>query len=265
MKKMLLLLSTFGGISFIGYGCEISLPQTYKIRALYNYSKIDGFVQIPKGGKNGTTSIERPNFDELGIDSIVFPEIKFQAEWDKLITYAEVKYKVFDGDSKLKKDLISHDKFIPANSYINTKHRYINYNIGVGYNISSFDKIKFSPILEFSANDFKYQYTATTPTKKEISSSRSFGWGQVNIGFNSSYEFTDKYSLEFNTKYGIKHDSLRKYYNLELINNYELYKNLNILFGIGYEDFSYRDKQDEKQNFMKHDNLLYKIGIEYKF
>lgn len=28
---------------------------------------------------------------------------------------------------------------------------------------------------------------------------------------------------------------------------------------------NYRDTQDEKQNFMKHDNILYKIGIEYNF
>ena len=54
-------------------------------------------------------------------------------------------------------------------------------------------------------------------------------------------------------------------YDLELINGYEIYKNLYILLGIEYEKLNYRDTQDEKQNFMKHDNILYKIGIEYNF
>ena len=265
MKKISLFLSIFALLNFIGYGFELKPPKIYKIRTFYNYGKIDGFVQIPKGGKNGTTSVERPTLNELGIDNIGFTELKLQFQWDKLLTYGEIKYKIFDGDSTLQKDLISHNKFIPVYSKINTEHEYIGYNIGIGYDISKFNKLKFIPIIEFSMNNFKYKYSATTPKNQNLSSKRSFGWGQLNVGFNSSYEFTDKYSLELNTRYGIKHDSIRKYYDIELINNYEIYKNLHLLMGVEYENLKYRDTQSEKQNFMKHKNLLYKIGLEYIF
>jgi len=243
----------------------VQKPKTYKIRVFSNYGKIDGFVQIPKGGQYGTTTVERPTFDELGINKIGFSSLKLQAEWDRLITYGEVRYKVFDGKSILQKELITHSKFIPAGSNIHTKHEYIGYNIGVGYNISKFDKFRFAPVIEFSANDFEYKYSADTLDNKNISSKRSFGWGQLNIGFNSSYKFTDKYSLEFNIKNGIEHDSVRKYYDLELVNNYEIYKNLHVLLGVEYEKVHFRDTQQDMQNFMKHKNILYKIGLEYTF
>lgn len=261
MKKLMLLYFTL--LTSLGYGFD--LPNNYKLRTFYNYGKIDGFVQIPKGGKNGTTSIERPEFKELGIDDISFPDLKLEANWNNLKLYTELKYKVFDGNSILTKDLISHNKFIPAGSKIDTEHKYIKYNIGVGYNLSKIDRLKFIPIVEFSINDFKYQYSAIDPDNNKISSKRSFGWGQLNIGMDLSYQITEKYFIELNGKYGIEYDSIRKYYDLELINGYEIYKNLYILLGIEYEKLNYRDTQDEKQNFMKHDNILYKIGIEYNF
>ena len=266
MKKKLILLSILGLFNHVGYGGDLwTLPKAYKVRGYLNYGEIDGFVQIPKGGQFGTTTVERPTFDELGINNITFPELRLQAEWDKLITYMEFRYKVFDGNGRLEKDLTSHSKFIPAGSSMYTKHKYISYNLGVGYNISKFDRFTLIPVAEFSANDFEYRYSATTPEDRNISSKRSFGWGQLNFGLNSSYQFTDKYSLEFNMKSGIEHDSVRKYYNLELVNNYEIYKDLHILVGVEHEKVHFRDTQRDMQNFMKHNNLLYKVGLEYVF
>lgn len=263
MKKKLAIVS-FGLITSISY--SINPPETYKIRSFYNYGKIDGFVQIPKGGQNGTTSIQRPTFKEIGIKHIGFYELNFKTEWKKLVIYTEIKNKTFKGKGKLKNELITHNKKIPANSYIQTNHSYNSYNLGLGYNIYDNLNLRFTPIIEFSATQFKYKYEATSSNDTKIASTRKFGYGQINIGFNSSYKFTENYSLEFNTKYGIKYKGVKSYLNLELINNYKITENLNFLIGLEYQDYHYRDRQKEKQNFMKHKvSPNYKIGLEFKF
>lgn len=60
--KLLFLIALLSGSAY----AKVT-PDSYDFRALYNYSKIEGFVQIPKGGQAGTTTLKRPTFDEMGI------------------------------------------------------------------------------------------------------------------------------------------------------------------------------------------------------
>lgn len=246
------------------------MPSQYSIKALYNHGKIDGFVQIPRGGKNGTTSIRRPDFDELGIDKVSYPEFEIKAKWDKLSLYSNVKYKKFDGSKTLQSDLLTHSRAIPMGATLNTKHEYISYSFGAQYDIYKTERFTLSPLLEYSIYDFSYKYDATILNYKKISGERSFGWGQINYGLKAAYQVTDRYSIDLTYKEAIKHDSVRKYRELSFMNSYTVYSNgnnkVNLLFGIGYEKFKYRDTQYEKQNFMKHKiSPVYKAGIEYLF
>ena len=40
----------------------------FSLDGQFRYGNISGFVQVPRGGGAGTTSNERPKFDELGIN-----------------------------------------------------------------------------------------------------------------------------------------------------------------------------------------------------
>lgn len=264
MKKALLL-TAFVSTAVFGF----TAPNSYSVRGYYNFGEIDGFVQIPRGGQFNTTSDRRPTFKELGIEDIQYPELSFQANWDKFSLYGEVEYLKFDGKANLGQELITHSHTIPAGSEFKTNHKYIHYNFGGYYNWYSNGNLTISPLCELSMTQFEYKYNSNSPTTK-ISGKRAFGWGQVNLGVLSKYKFTDNYSVEFKAKAGIPYDSVREFYQLSLINKYNIYskdnKNLNLLAGIEYEKLEYRDTQHDMQNFMSYTiSPIYKVGLELEF
>ena len=55
MKKSLVLLSMLV-LSVSAFAAKPSLPKSYTIRYTHNFGRIDGFVQIPKGGQFNTAS-----------------------------------------------------------------------------------------------------------------------------------------------------------------------------------------------------------------
>lgn len=57
MKKSLVLLSMLA-LSISAFGANVSLPKSYTVRYTHNFGRINGFVQIPKGGQFNTTSKE---------------------------------------------------------------------------------------------------------------------------------------------------------------------------------------------------------------
>lgn len=271
MKKITLRFLTFFILGNSIYATPISKPDEFKIEYIQSYGKIDGFVQIPKGGKKGTTSLKKPTFHDLGIDNITYPQFKLKTRRNNLHLFAEFIYKTFNGSEYLKEDIISHDKLLAKTSKLKTEHEYINYALGMGYDIFKTNNIEITPILEFTATDFKYKYTCENVNENtKFGSQRDFGFGSLHIGINSTYIFTSKYKINLNIKSAIPFDSVRKWWSINLLNSYTLYqknsKELNLIFGIGVQEFEYRDTQEEMQNFMKYKlSPTYSLGLEYKF
>lgn len=104
MKKSLVLLSMLA-LSISAFGANVSLPKSYTVRYTHNFGRINGFVQIPKGGQFNTTSERRPTFDELDIKNINYPELFIGVKWDNFGIYYGMKYKSFKGDATLNEDL----------------------------------------------------------------------------------------------------------------------------------------------------------------
>jgi hypothetical protein len=62
-------------VGIIAFGCSQVWAQDpgetgfhASVDGEFRYGNIQGFVQIPRGGGAGTTSSERPKFDEIGIN-----------------------------------------------------------------------------------------------------------------------------------------------------------------------------------------------------
>ena len=53
----------------------------------FRYGNIGGFVQIPRGGGVGTTSNERPKFDEIGINQAAIGAPSLTLGWDNHNVY----------------------------------------------------------------------------------------------------------------------------------------------------------------------------------
>ncbi len=270
MMKKYFFITSLIGVSSLTSAVELTLPKSYSVKYNHNFGKIDGFVQIPKGGKFGTTTPEKPEFSDLGIDKINFPDLEFKASWDKVSVFSKIRYNTFKGNSTLNGDLITHDHSLVKGDSISTSHEYITYSIGGDYKFINNENFNLSAYTQLDFIKFDYKYDISTTKNSYISGNRSFGWGNLALGSNLQYILTDDYNISLNAKLGIPNEKVRKSFLLSFINSYNIYRKnneeLNALFGVEFEYLEFRDTQKEMQNFMKHTiSPIYKIGLEYIF
>jgi len=140
-------------LSISAFGANVSLPKSYTVRYTHNFGRINGFVQIPKGGQFNTTSERRPTFDELDIKNINYPELFIGAKWDNFGIYYGMKYKSFKGNATLNEDLKTHDLQLRKGDKISSKHLYAFHNLGFSYDfklnsLSNLDCFMFSKYLD---------------------------------------------------------------------------------------------------------------------
>lgn len=271
-KNLLYYFTAFSIVSTSIYPFSFESPKTYSLQVLSSAGKINGFVQIPKGGQYGTTSKERPDFQELGINHIYYPEITISTKWNKFSMSLHGKYEMFKGKSTLKKDLISHNIPIPEGSSFKTKHKYAYYGLNFYYDVFATEKWKMTSGFGINVFDFHYEFSATNKEGNVITNkdSRKFHAGIPMIGLEASYQFSEKSKIIFALNSNIPMKNVKQYLDTSLLFSYNLYKNkdqeLNLLGGIGYEKWKFRDSQKEMQNYMKHSiSPVYKLGLEYKF
>ncbi|MDK4501134.1 hypothetical protein MWG03_02165 [Fusobacterium necrophorum] len=271
-KKLLYYFTAFSIVSTSIYPFSFESPKTYSLQVLSSAGKINGFVQIPKGGQYGTTSKERPDFEELGINHIYYPEITISTKWNKFSMSLHGKYETFKGKSTLKKDLISHNIPIPEGSSFKTKHKYAYYGLNFYYDVFATEKWNMTSGFGINVFDFHYEFSATNKEGNVITNkdSRKFHAGIPMIGLEARYQFSEKSKIIFALNSNIPMKSVKQYLDTSLLFSYNLYKNkdqeLNLLGGIGYEKWKFRDSQKEMQNYMKHSiSPVYKLGLEYKF
>lgn len=265
MKRILFILIFFNGYFQ-------TMAQEIKIRYFHNFASIKGFSQIPKGGQYGTTSIEEPTFEQLGIDHINYSKLLLEFPFEKWGVYIEIKNNQFKGKSDLEKDIKTHDIFFPSNTRIDSKHKYNFYNIGLKYVIYKEQKIEISPKIEFSLFDFKYSFSAEN-LDKGISISndtRNFKAGGVRIGGEFEYTINDKFKLTSNIMTHMPYGKRQKSLEANLVLSQNIYKNnnkeINLLYGIGYDFLEFKDSQQDMQNYMRYEMLpIGMIGAEYKF
>lgn len=269
MKKSLVLLSMFLGISVINFSSELTLPKSYIVRYTHNFGKIDGFVQIPKGGQFNTTSEKRPTFDELNIKNINYPELFIGANWDNFGIYYGMKYKSFKGNTTLNEDLKTHNIQLRKGDRISSKHLYAFHNFGISYDVKLNPKFTFTPKLEFSVLQFSYKFSSTG-SRVINNDERKFGAGSVRVGSNINYQVNNDFGLRFDIMTHIPHDSIKSSLDVSFTGSYNLFRSenteVNVLAGVGYDYFKYKDTQRDMQNFMSSKTKpVYKLGLELKF
>lgn len=92
----------------------------------------------------------------------------------------------------------------------------------------------------------------------------------MRIGGEANYQFTDDFGVRLDVMTHIPHDSIKSSLDASLTGSYNLYRSgnteVNVLAGIGYDSFKYRDTQKDMQNFMDSKTKpVYKLGLELKF
>ena len=248
-----------------------TLSQNVRIQYLHNFGSIEGFSQIPKGGQSNSSSIKEPTFDQLGVNHINYSKILIGFPRDNWEVYFELKNNPFKGKNRLDKVMKTHDILLPSNTKIESKNKYNFYNIGLKYSVYKNKKIEISPKIEASIFDFKYSFSAENKDKGVfiLNDARNFKAGGVRVGGNIKYCFNDSFVLISDLMMHMPYGNIKKSLECSLTLSQNIYrksnKEINLLYGIGYDYFKFRDSQHDMQNRIEYKiSPMYTIGIELK-
>ncbi|MCS5707525.1 hypothetical protein CC99x_001260 [Candidatus Berkiella cookevillensis] len=162
----------------------------FGIYAELNKADIRGFQQTPKGGHLETTSLKRPSFEELNIDSKVYTSIGAWLRFDPFqinFNYLPLRY---DGQTILSSELITHGITIPQGSYFSSDIEDQLYSVDFARIFKPFNTFTIAPMATMHALDHHYEFNSGP-----LSSKRSFFATGFGLGLDMTYAFLYQYEL----------------------------------------------------------------------
>lgn len=165
---------------------------TWKVGAYaeLNHTDIRGFQQTPKGGRPDTTSLQRPSFDELGIDSKTYTSFGIWGSYDtyKLsFDYLPLTYK---NHVALALPLTTHAISFPAGApfYAKVDDRLYTLSLSKTFELDSAWEIE--PSLTFHFFDHDYSFHSNGSASK-----RAFWATGLGVGLESRYLLSNHLEL----------------------------------------------------------------------
>lgn len=166
------------------------LPQNTTISGAFLWGPINGFVQIPAGGTDGTTSLRRPLFSEIGIHYSYNFDFNAALNWNHISLYGGYNYIRPHGKAILDEHMITHNTSIPAGTYLNSKLKFDYYSLGTKYNFYlCHNKLTLAPIIETNLMYFDYEI----PNYIEP---RTFSSAAFRVGVSWIYYFKPQFHLD---------------------------------------------------------------------
>src|SRR2546425_88118 len=106
MKAFYILLAALAGSTALAQEArERSDRIAFGVQGSFNFGPIDGFLQTPAGGRPGTSSAQRPKFDELGINDVAFYDTRLTVQWRDLLVYGGYEFIRVNGSDTLSQPL----------------------------------------------------------------------------------------------------------------------------------------------------------------
>ncbi len=157
---------------------------------LLSLATVSGYVQTPKGGLPGSSDLQRPTFQELGIQGAPISDrlIKFHSGF--YMGYQQIRLK---GDVILPQPLKTYRIPIPAKTPMESDIKFDWYRVGYVYAIHPKNsRWKLSPEIEVAMLDFDYRFKIPL-----ISTGRAYHHVGVRIGFTFEYPINDTVTFSF--------------------------------------------------------------------
>lgn len=168
---------------------------------------VSGFAQTPKGGSPGTTSFNRPTFEEANIKQSHVIELAGGLQYCNYFTVLDYRRLHAHGNKNLNQDLITHAQFIPAGSHFNMQSHYDWFALAVGKTFHFNTHLSFSPFL--AGNWIHYRYDFMSLPKE---SSRAFSVFSLTGGLALAHNFNKHFSLDARGEVSIPFNNVRIYY-----------------------------------------------------
>lgn len=218
------------------------------ISAAYLYGPIDGFLQTPTGGAPGTTSPDRPTFEEIGIDNASSFDVALAVQWKQHVFMAGGRFINLDGDATLGSTLISQGVTYPAGSDVSSSVQLNWYRFGYGYDFSidlckPEQRLDLTPAVQGVLLDFDYELNGPGG----LNSNRSYSKAGVRIGGAIAWTIDDRWAIEGGGFWGLPIDNTAEISSLELVVRCRLWGDVHAggsaFVGVGYDRIEYEDDQ----------------------
>ncbi len=268
MKRILIaLIASFGFISVShAFSAGDLLPQHVTILGYYGYAPLSGFMQIPIGGGPGTSSIDRPKFNEIGINHSNLGNGAILFDWRGLGIYGMYQYNRPDGSKVLTQNLMSHGVFIPAGTNLNVSTEFDLYRAGVYYKFYLLnDRLIIYPMAEATVLDFSYRFSAPLIP----ANTRHFTQITGRLGVGGEYDFTKTLALVAHAVSSIPDAT-----NLDVVTaNADLkytfftsqYISTSIFGGIAYQYIDFKDSQRLPNHIKLNMGPIGEVGLAVTF
>lgn len=171
-------------------GAAASANSELGIYAELSHADVRGFQQTPKGGNPGTTSLERPSFEELHINSKTYSNMGAWLRFEPFqinFNYLPLKY---DGQTILSSELVSHGITIPQGSFFSSDIKDHLYSADFARIFKPFHAFMIAPLAMVHVFDHHYEFKSGP-----LSSTRSFLTTGFGLGLDMTYAFLYQYEL----------------------------------------------------------------------
>ncbi len=244
----------------------------FDLHGRFLHGDIEGFLQTPRGGQAGTTSTNRPAFDELGFDDVEIFDTSLTVQRDQHIFSAGARLIRLDGSATLTDDLISQNVTYPAGSFVTSDVQLDWYRLGYRYEFS-FDpgggnRLLLSPGAEAVMFDFDYQLDGPG----ELRTDRSYAKGGVRVGGTAKWLTSGRFSLEAGGFWGIPIDGSAEIFSAELVARYRLWgadsqrgAGGSVFLGVAWDEIEYEDDQATPNHINVEMGPLIIVGFEIRF
>ena len=242
----------------------------FEVSGGLQYGSIDGFLQTPSGGHQGTTSHERPTFDELGINTVLSFDGSLDAHWKMHTLIAGVQLNRFSESTTLHDSLISQNISFPANTHVASDIRLDWYRFGYLYtfDLSPKDHKKtffISPGVGIALLDFHYELKGD----EDQHADRAYTKGALRLLCNIDWKIIEGLDLQARTSASLPISNTPSIINLSLAAEKNLFSTSGITgsayLGIAYEKIEYEDNQDVPNHIKAEMWPLVTAGLKMKF
>jgi hypothetical protein len=138
----------------------------WRLRGEVRVGNPRGHVQIPKGGGPGTTSPDRPTFDEVGVEAAWGPVLDLSYRNGRHLFHVGGGFWVLHGSELLRDPLISHEKSYPAGIDLESSTEIGEAWLGYGHTFCLGRCVTLTPGLGVYASRLQYEISGGGQTSR---------------------------------------------------------------------------------------------------
>jgi len=234
----------------------------FGLSGYYTVSNIDGFQQTPKGGQIGSTSLKRPDYDELHIKSNSDIRLDLMLGYNDFLLELEYLPIHLDGETILSSNLITHDIGLSSGRYFSAHVDDELYSLRFSYVYAMCSKWQVQPKL--NVHWLSHDYHFESPP---FASKRAFAASGISLGLQSDYQLFSQWLLSANLDVALPITNLDVYQAKLAIGYQYFYSNMTLIptLSLKWHEVRFKDNQTIP-NYLKYSATpTIALGIQIKW